>query len=366
MPKETKAFEFGVFRLEIRERRLTRDGYPVPLHGKIFETLRVLVSNHGRLVTKDELIAAVWPDSVVEEGNLNHNICILRRALGEKATGQKYIETVPRQGYRFVAEVTEVDAPDASSIADAWDSFQDEPVAGRAEPESPVPPLDSLLQTETPASEQKPVPITRPREFLPRAIISLLAVAGILAIAYIELQRFGYMNHGSSSRTMLAVLPFENLTGNPGEDYISAGFDDEIISQLGQWNPAQVGVIARTSSRAYQGTRKAVGEIGRELGVDYIVEGSVRRDGNRVRVTVALVRVGDQAHLWSANYDGSMDNVLDLQVEVTRDIIQGITSRITAEPAARLDLSFGDLFQGPRTPAHFTFGLGSSHFLLRC
>lgn len=366
MAKETKAFEFGVFRLEARERRLTRGGYPVPLHGKVFETLLVLVSKRGRLVTKDELMAAVWPDSVVEEGNLNHNICILRRALGEKATGQKYIETVPRQGYRFVAEVAEVDTSGASSIADAWDSFQDEPVAGRAESESLVSPANSRLRIENPASEQKSVPTTEPRWFLPRAVISLLAVAGILTIIYIELQRFGYMNHGSSARTMLAVLPFENLTGNPDEDYISAGFNHEIISQLGQWNPSQVGVVARTSSRAYQGTRKSIGQIGRELGVDYIVEGSIRRNGNRVRITVVLVRVGDQAHLWSANYDGSMDNVLDLQVRVTRDIVQGITSRIGAEPAARLDLRFGDLFQDSRTLGHGTFGLEPSYLLLRC
>ncbi|MEJ2008953.1 MAG: hypothetical protein P8Z30_12495, partial [Acidobacteriota bacterium] len=178
-----------------------------------------------------------------------------------------------------------------------------------------------------------------------------------------EVQRFGHMTRSSASRTMLAVLPFENLTGNPGEDFISAGFDHEIISQLGQWNPSQVGVIAHTSSKAYQGSRKSVGEIGRELGVDYIVEGSVRRDGNRVRITVALVRVTDQVPLWSANYDGNRDDLLNLQVEVTRDIIQRITSQI-AVPAAESDLTIGRLFQSPQLLAQLAPWPQSNHFLL--
>src|SRR5262245_63131595 len=98
-------YEFGPFRLDVRERRLLCDGQPVPLTTKVFDTLRVLVEHAGRLLTKDELMRCVWPDSVVEENNLNHNISVLRRAVGEQATGQRYIETVPRVGYRFVADV---------------------------------------------------------------------------------------------------------------------------------------------------------------------------------------------------------------------------------------------------------------------
>ncbi|MEJ2009497.1 MAG: transcriptional regulator, partial [Acidobacteriota bacterium] len=178
MPSETKAFEFGVFRLEAGERRLTRGGYPVPLPGRVFDTLCILVRNHGRLVTKDELMAAVWPDSVVEETNLNHNICILRRALGEKATGQKYIETVPRQGYRFVAEVKKVDDPARSSIAHAWDSFQNELVSSGTEAAPLVQSSDSPSPPGIPAPEQGPVPVGRPRRLLSPVIIALMAIAG--------------------------------------------------------------------------------------------------------------------------------------------------------------------------------------------
>lgn len=364
MPKERKVFEFGLFRLDVRERRLAQDGHAVALHGKVFDTLHVLVANHGRLVTKDELMAAVWADSVVEETNLNHNICILRRALGEKATGQKYIETVPRQGYRFAAEVKELDEPEPSATLQPPDLPQVEQVLAETGPMPPAPPcIDSRLQPDLPNPEGKTTPDGSPRRFHSRAVVMLLLAAGLLAIVYIEVQRFRHAGRTSSPRTMLAVLPFENLTGNPGEEYISAGFNQEIISQLGRWNPARLGVIARTSSNAYRETRKSVSEIGRELGVNFIVEGSVRRDGSRIRITVALVRVNDQVHLWSANYDGSVDDVLSLQVEVTRDIIQEITGRIAAEPAIESDLTAGRLFQNSRIPAIFNPELQTACFL---
>jgi len=98
-------YEFGLFRLEVIERRLLRDGHPVELRAKVFDTLRVLVENHGHLVSKEHLLKAVWPDAVVEEGNLSHNLAVLRKALGEKQSGEKYIETVPGRGYRFVTKV---------------------------------------------------------------------------------------------------------------------------------------------------------------------------------------------------------------------------------------------------------------------
>lgn len=333
MSKKNKVFEFGLFRLDVRERRLTQGGHSVPLRGRVFDTLHVLVSNHGCLVTKDELMAAVWPDSVVEETNLNHNICILRRALGEKATGQKYIETVPRQGYRFVAQVRELERPDEPTTTHHWEPFHDRPPSGGTGPSPTAPQPESDLLSQMPGREQKSVPPSHQRSFRYPALIALLLGAGLLAIVYIGVQRFRHSGRSFSSRTMLAVLPFENLTENPGGNHIGDGFNHEIIAQLGGWNPPRLGVIARTSSNAYRGTRKSIDEIGRELGVNYIVEGSVRRNNDHVRITIVLVRVGDQAQLWAANYDGSMENLLDLQVEVTRDIVREIGKRIAVEPA---------------------------------
>lgn len=341
MAMQSKAFEFGPFRLDLRERRLTRDGYPVALRGRVFDTLYVLVSRHGCLVTKDELMASVWPDSIVEESNLNHNICILRRALGEKVTGQKYVETVPRQGYRFVAEVRELGEKNESHLSSPWQIRSGVSVAHH--PEDSVAPADSQPRSAPRAAIQA-MPPRRTHWYQLRGTVALLAVPAMLLAAYIGIIRLGITGNPSNSRIVVAVLPFENLTGDPGQRYVADGLSHEIISQLGRWNTSRVGVIGRTSTRVYQGVRKSIREIGRELGVDYIVEGSVRRNENSYRITVLLIRVEDQAHLWAANYDRTMDSVTALQVEVAKAVTSEIGRKIAIESDKHSYLSY------PRRP----------------
>lgn len=333
MPKENKAFDFGPFRLEVRERRLTRDGHSVPLRGRVFDTLLALVSRHGSLVTKDELMAAVWPDSVVEESNINHNICVLRRALGEKATSQKYVETVPRQGYRFVAEVKELEVTRAVNLPDSRNTLQSTQAVRAKEPEDSFSLPDLQPSPEIPNGQQTALPAAHWRWLNQRAVFAVVAITAFLAAGYIGVQRAGFRGKSANSRTMLVVLPFENLTGDSTQAYIADGLNQEIISELARWNPKKLGIIARTSSEAYQEKRKSVSEIGRELAVDYIVEGSVRRSENRFRITILLIRAGDQAHLWSENYDRDIGDVMALQVEVTQIIIREIGTRIAVERA---------------------------------
>jgi TolB-like protein/DNA-binding winged helix-turn-helix (wHTH) protein len=332
MAKQNKAFQFGLFRLEVRERRLTREGYPVPLRGRVFDTLCTLIARHGCLVTKDELMAAVWPDSVVEETNLNHNICVLRRALGENATGQKYVETVPRQGYRFVAEVQELDNPDEQPSLHDWKLGEFMPPAC----ESLQGATHSALVSESPQQptdgRQHLAPAASRPWYSPQRMISLLAVSILLVAAYLGVGQIGFRGGSSDSRLMLAVLPFENLTGDSSQKYIADGFSHEIISQLGRWNIARIGVIAHTSARVYQGTHKSIAEIGRELGVDYIVEGSVRHNRDHYRITVMLIRVDNQAPLWTASYNRALDDATDLQIEVARMVVNQIGRRMGVEP----------------------------------
>jgi TolB-like protein/DNA-binding winged helix-turn-helix (wHTH) protein len=326
MANNNKAFEFGPFRLEVRERRLTRDGHPVPLRGGVFDTLYALVSRHGCLVTKDELMAIIWPDSIVEESNLNHNICVLRRALGERVTGQKYVETIPRQGYRFVAEVKELEASAGYTSSHGWGM-------PRLVPPAIHPPSESQSEAETTEIRQSlPRAAGRPR-YSPQQIVLLLAISVLLIAGYFGVAHRGFRKGPSDSRVMLAVLPFENLTGDSTQDYVSEGLNHEIISQLGRWNSTKLGVISRTSSNTYRGTVKPVSEIGRELGVNYIVEGSMRGNGSHFRITVMLIRVDNQTPLWAANYDRDAGNVIAFQVEVTQAIIREIGSRIAVEPA---------------------------------
>jgi TolB-like protein/Tfp pilus assembly protein PilF len=241
-----KIHEFGPFRLEPAERQLRRDGRPLPLTPKAFDTLLVLVENAGRAVGKGELMEKVWPGTSVEEATLAQNIFALRKALA----GAQHIETVPKFGYRFVTPVHEVAAP--------------------------------------------------------------------------------------ARKVVLAVLPFENLSGDVAQEYFSDGLTDEMITQLGRLNPAQLGVIARTSAMKYKQTAKTVSEIGRELSVSYVVEGTVRRAGSRVRVTAKLVQVADQTQVWSESYDRAFDDVLGLQSEIARAIAREIKIKLTPAAAKRL------------------------------
>ncbi len=325
MAKQDKAFEFGPFRLDVRERRLTRDGHALPLRGRVFDTLYALVSRHGSLVTKDELMAIIWPDSVVEETNLNHNICVLRRALGEKDNGHKYVETVPRQGYRFVAEVKALDGPGGYS-------FPHDREMREAVPPPIQPPAEWQSPSQAPDRKQPMLQATGSRWYKPRRVIFLLAASVLFVVGYFGVEQAGFRRRSADSRLMLAVLPFENLTGDSSQNYIADGFSHEILSQLGRWNIARIGVIARTTAGGYQGTHKSIAEIGRELGVDYIVEGSVRRNGDHYRITVMLIRVDNQAQLWAANYSRVLDDATALQIEVAEMIAKQIGRTVGVEP----------------------------------
>jgi TolB-like protein/DNA-binding winged helix-turn-helix (wHTH) protein len=334
MPKQNKAFEFGPFRLEVRERRLTREGHAVPLRGRVFDTLYALISRHGRLVTKDELMADIWPDSVVEETNLNHNICVLRRALGEKATGQKYVETVPRQGYRFVAKVKELADPVERTLPHGWKTGKPDPHIRESESAalSPAPNPDSPKEAAY-GSKPRP-PASRGPGGPHQRMISLLAVSVLFIAVYFGIEQFDSKRGASDSRIILAVLPFENLTGDPSQKYIADGFSHEIVSQLGRWNTARIGVIAHSTTRAFEQTDKPIAEIGRDLRANYLVEGSVRRYRDRYRITVMLIRVDNHASVWAANYSRALDEATSVQIEIARAVVIRIAKSIGVEADA--------------------------------
>ena len=136
---------------------------------------------------------------------------------------------------------------------------------------------------------------------------------------------------------MLAVLPFQNLSNDPGQEYFSDGLTEETITDLGQLSPENLGVIARTSAMAYKHTGKTVSQIGRELRVDYVLEGSVRREGGRARVSVQLIRVSDQTHLWAQNYDRDLQDLLDVQNELGRAIAEQVRANLT--PQRQIELA---------------------------
>jgi TolB-like protein/DNA-binding winged helix-turn-helix (wHTH) protein/Tfp pilus assembly protein PilF len=340
MPVQTKAiFEFGPFRLDPAERLLMCKEAPVPLPPKAFDALVVMVGNRGRLLGKDELLKAVWPDSFVEESNLAQHVSILRKALREGDDSLQYIETVPRHGYRFVAEVRE-EAHAAPAVPVPRGSSPDPPAAA---PPAAAPPIN-------------------PRRRLPAlaGVIAALALAVLIAALTMWNRQRGA---GPEPLRSLAVLPLQNLSGDPAQDYFSDGMTEALITDLAKIPGLKV--ISRTSIMQYRDSHKQLPSIARELGVDGIVEGSVLRSGDRVRITAQLVRGATDQHIWAESYERNVSDLLALQDEVSRSIATQIRKEIApvvshrpltsaaADPQAREDYLKGRYFWNLRNEAGY-------------
>lgn len=302
-------YAFGPFVLDPVEKVLLRDGHPVSLAPKVFEILHALVEAHGHVLDKAALLKRVWPDTFVEEATLAQDIFTLRKVLGEAAEGREYIETVPKRGYRFVALVEEIEevVEDPARVA-----------VGKRPRGAASSSRSSLLGWAVPG------------------LAILIGVAGYVAWRVATGQAAS-----APARIMLAVMPFENLTGDPQQDYFSEGLTEEMITRLGGLDPEQLGVIARTSAMHYKGTTQRASEIGRELGVDYLLEGSVRREGRRVRISAQLIRVRDETHLWAENYDRDVRDVLQLDSDVAGAIAREIEIKLSPQALARLASAHG-------------------------
>ena len=285
---QTKHFyEFGPFRLDPEERLLSRDSQPVPLPPKVIETLLALVESRGHLVDKDALMKRVWPDAFVEEGNLNKNVFLLRKTLGQWDGGLEYIETVPRRGYRFVAPVNQV----AGGLIESRPNLAMDRTADSAKAE--------LL----------------PQSHL-RRLLMLIGLVLAASLAGVLTWRTWHVRSTNTIRS-LAVLPLENLSGDAAQDYFADGMTDELITDLGKIG--SIRVISRTSIMKYKGVHKPLPQIARELDVDGIVEGTVFRSGDRVRITAQLIQARVEKHLWAESYQGETRNALSLQNESQRN-----------------------------------------------
>jgi len=294
---------FGDYEANLHSRELRREGATVRLPDQSFEVLAMLLEQPGELVPREDLRKRLWPaDTFVDfDHGLNNAVNRLRDALGDSADSPRFVETLPRRGYRFIGKVES------------------------AEPEAPV---------QSP--KQGPEASRRYHR------VSIFLVSAGLAIALLLL--FLLNMHWSGSPhplhpMMLAVLPFQNLSGDPSQDYFSDGLTEELITQLGELNGNQLGVIARTSSMMYKHTTKDVGQIGRELGVDYVLESSVRRDGDQVRITVQLINVKTQGHVWAHSYDREVRNSIAVQEEVARAVAQQIRVKLASREAGQRPLN---------------------------
>jgi TolB-like protein/DNA-binding winged helix-turn-helix (wHTH) protein/Flp pilus assembly protein TadD len=298
-------YEFGHFRIDPGERLLLREGMPVPLTPKAFETLLTLVENSGHVVRKDELMKRVWPDAFVEEVNVAQNVSSIRRVLD--TNGEHYIETVPKLGYRLIVKAQVVGEPGQERDATTASVAEDTPKAvGELVP-------SSLIKSN------------RRRAALGGLVVVLVfAVAGLTWWTKTRPARAAPV--GISS---LAVLPLENLSKDPEQEYFADGMTDELITDLAKIHALKV--ISRNSVMQYKGKHKPVPQIGRELNVDAVVEGTVTHAGDRVRITAQLIAAQQDRHLWAETYEGDLRNVLALQDEVTTAIARQISIQLTPQ-----------------------------------
>jgi TolB-like protein/DNA-binding winged helix-turn-helix (wHTH) protein len=334
------AVEFGRFRLLPHRRELRADGVAVELGGRAFDVLMVLTEARGTLVTKDEIMARVWPDTVVEENNLVVQISALRRALGED---RDFIRTVSGRGYRFNAEIR-------SLVADTGGKTGLEPEVvpdASTSPSSDLPPpVPSLIGRETPPEEGADLRagavgladgLTSPKRPL-RPVPWRLFGFGLALVLAASLSWVLYSrNQASPKIRSLAVLPLESLSGDASQDYFADGMTDELITDLGQISALRV--ISRTSMMTYKHVHKLLPEIARELDVEAVVEGTVLRSGERVRITAQLIRVPVERHVWAQSFEGDLRDTLVLQKSVARSIAEQIQATLNQREQAALEHS---------------------------
>ena len=314
-------YRFGQFALDSRKRTVSRADSPISLTPKAFDVLLFLVQNPNRLVTKEELLQAVWGDTFVEEGNLTQYISHLRKALGDNPEDTRLIVTIARKGYQFTADVTVAETADTAIQAAVQVSTAESSLA------------DTQPALRSPADE--PVP-RAPKNWRKAAFVGASAFILVVVVGYMSWRQFRAITPPKSEKIMLAVLPFENLTGDPNKEYLADGLTEETISQLGRLNPEQLGVIARTSVMGYKHKDERLDQVGRDLSVQYVLENSLRESGDHMRLTAQLIQVKDQTHLWSHDYDYPAKDVLTVEDDVAKAVAHEIRVLLTSKQQAEL------------------------------
>ena len=283
-------YGFGPYEVDSRRHELRKFGRRVRLEPKPFRLLLFLLQHSGELVPRETLRNALWGDGVFVDFEHGLNVAVkkLRAALCDSADEPQFIETVPGEGYRFSAHVEQIVSP-------TW--------APEANLQNPKQPETGFIAAGTVPEGRGGRAEVNPQKFwrratgwlAPAAMVCL--AAGLVAVAPHAWVTPSHSASASRSKIMLVVLPFENLSGDPAQEYFSDGMTEELSEQLGNLDPQRLGVIGRTSAMAYKQSPRNIRQIGSDLGVDYVLEGSVRRDGSTLRVTAQLVQVPDQSHV---------------------------------------------------------------------
>ncbi len=282
------------FELDRAAYELRRSGHVIKIERIPMEILLFLIEQRGQLVTREQIAGRIWGNdvNVDTDNSINGAIRKIRRVLRDDPDNPRFIQTIMGRGYRFIAAV---------------DTPAPEPAAGLP------------LKAASDEPESLPLPAVS-NSGLRRWSVVLGAAVFLVAVAAAGYFRFSARVPPASGRLMLAVLPFENLTGDAAQDYFSDGMTEEMITQLGNLDAPHLGVIARTSVMHYKHSQEPLDQIGRELGVQYVLEGSIRRDSDKVRITAQLIQLKDQTHLWARQYDRELSHLLALQGEIAHEV----------------------------------------------
>jgi TolB-like protein/DNA-binding winged helix-turn-helix (wHTH) protein len=312
-PRASHRFQFGVWEVDSSASEVRKQGTRIKLQDKPFQLLVLLLEHAGRVTTREEMRRGLWPaDTFVNfDANLKTAVNKLRQVLGDSAESPIFIETIPRQGYRFLPPVMNLESRPLTS----------EP---ELSPGGPMRANASNIPAEPPEASR----------WLLRHI-AFWAVAGIAVIVlsiYVFPPKPTPVLAPALHRVVLLVLPFDNLSGDAAQEYFSDGLTDEMITLLGRQYPRGLAVIARTSAMSYRGTQKRLAQVARELGgVEYVLEGSVRRSGGRVSINARLFRAQDQASLWAETYEREVADLLAIQHDVAGRIASSLMLEVVPD-----------------------------------
>jgi TolB-like protein/DNA-binding winged helix-turn-helix (wHTH) protein/tetratricopeptide (TPR) repeat protein len=323
-----RIYEFGDFELDVLRRVLvSRAGQPVDISGRVIEALVYLVERPGQLVGKKELIDALWPHVVVEDGNLTQTIHTLRRALGERAGEHRYIATVPGRGYRFVAEVRVRTGEPAAPAAATPSALL-----------TPPPPLASTPGTAVPAAEPTP---RRPKRVLVWVASAIaLLIVGVLAWRGRDLP---VAEPAVAAQPSIAVLPFVDMSAEQDQVHFAEGLSEEILNLLARAD--ELRVIARTSSFSFKDQNADIGTIAQRLAVSHVLEGSVRKSGARVRITAQLIDGATSAHIWSDTYDRDVSDIFGVQREIAVAVADALHITLRSAGPTRAETSSAEAYE---------------------
>ena len=309
---------FGTYEVSLQSGEVRKAGLRIRVQQQPMKLLEILLEHPGEVVTREELRSRVWPSESFGDFDQALNIAIgkLRSALGDSAESPRFIETLPKRGYRFIADVSVVDTDGRPK--------RQEPVAGDPPATDPGPKIQGIGLAVAPQ-----------RRLLPtRWIIAALALVIIVSLAILSVWVFRSRAPAPTGIRSIAVLPLENLSGDASQNYFADGMTDELITDLAQISALRV--ISRTSVMVYKGARKPLPQIARELNVDAVVEGTVLRSGDQVRITAQLIEASTDKHLWSQSYEGELRDTLALQNRVASAIADQIRINLTPQEQAAL------------------------------